>query len=61
MSEELFIAVCLSSIKARKIFNFLPLVNNSVTIEFSFLLLIISTIIPSKPINILFFYQDCNN
>ena len=40
-------------IKTRAIFNFLPLINNSVTIEFSFLLLIISAIISSKAINTL--------
>ena len=34
-------------------FSFLRLINNSVTIEFSFLLLIISAIISSKTINIL--------
>ena len=41
-------------IKTRQIFNFLPLMNNYVTIEFSFLLLIISAIISSKTISILF-------
>ena len=40
-------------IKKREILNFLPLINNSVTIEFSFLLLIILAIISSKTINIL--------
>ena len=40
-------------IKTREIFNFLPLINNSVTMESSFLLLIISAIISSKTINIL--------
>ena len=35
-------------------FNFLPLINNSVTIESSFLLWIISVIISSKTINIFF-------
>ena len=39
--------------KTREIFNFLPLINNSVTVEFNFLLLIISAIISSKTINIL--------
>ena len=39
-------------IKTREMFNFLPLINKSVTFEFSFLLLIISAIIPSKTINI---------
>ena len=41
-------------IKTREIFNFLPLINNSVTVEFSFWLWIISAIIWSKTINILF-------
>ena len=36
----------------------LPLVNNSVTIGFSFLLLIISAIISSKTINTLRFFLD---
>ena len=40
--------------KAREIFSFLPLINNSVTIEFSFLFWIISAIISTKTINILF-------
>ena len=40
-------------IKTIVMFYFLPLTNNSVTIEFSFLLLIISAIISSKTINIL--------
>ena len=40
-------------IKARGIFIFLPVINNSVTTEFSFLLPIISAIISSKTINIL--------
>ena len=39
----------------RGIFNFLPLINNTVTIEVSFLLLIISEILSSKTINILRF------
>ena len=39
--------------KTREMFNFLPLWNNSVVIEFSFLLLIISAIKSSKTINIL--------
>ena len=43
-----------SVVKIREIFNFLPLMNKSVTIEFNFLLLIISAIISSKTINILF-------
>ena len=42
-------------IKKREMFNFLPLINNSITTEFSFLLLIISAIISSKTINILRF------
>ena len=42
-----------SVITTREMFNFLPLINNSVIIEFSFLLLIISVIISSKTINIL--------
>ena len=37
-------------------FNFLPLINNSVTIELSFLLLIISPMISLKTINILRFF-----
>ena len=41
-------------IKTREVFNFLPLINNSVTIEFNFLFLIISAIISSDTINILF-------
>ena len=41
-------------IKIREIFNFLPLKNNSVTIEFSFVLSIISAIISSKTIKFLF-------
>ena len=39
-------------IKTREMFNFLPLINNSVTVEFSFLLLIMSAIVSSKTINI---------
>ena len=39
-------------IKTRETFNFLPLINNSVTTEFSFLLLIKSAIMSSKTINI---------
>ena len=39
-------------IKTRMIFDFLPLINNSVTIGLSFLLLSISDIISSKTINI---------
>ena len=42
-------------IKAIEMFNFVPLRNNSVTTGFSFLLLIISSIISSKTINILRF------
>ena len=41
-------------INVREIFNFLALINNYVVIEFSFLLLIISAIISSKTISILF-------
>ena len=42
-------------------YGFLSLINNSVTIEFSFLLLIVSAIISSKIINtFLFFYLDCS-
>ena len=40
-------------IKTREMFNFLPLINNSVTTEFSFLLLITSAIISPKTITIL--------
>ena len=40
-------------INTTEIFNFLSLINNSVTIEFSFLLLIITAIISPKTINIL--------
>ena len=40
-------------IKTREMFNFVPLINNLVTIEFRFLLLIISAIISPKTINIL--------
>ena len=42
-------------IKGREMLNFMPLVNNSVTSGFSSLLLIKSTIISSKIINILRF------
>ena len=42
-------------IKTIEMFNFLSLINNSVTTEFSFLLLIKSAIISSKTINILSF------
>ena len=42
-------------IKTIEMFNFLLLINNSVTTGFIFLLLIISTIISSKTINILRF------
>ena len=42
-------------IKAREMFNFLILINSSVTIEFIFLLLIVSAIISSKTINVLRF------
>ena len=37
--------------KTREMFNFLPLINNSIIIEFSFLLLFISAIISLKTIN----------
>ena len=40
-------------IKTREIFNFLPLINNSVSLEFRFLLPIMSAIISSKTIIIL--------
>ena len=46
-------------IKTREIFSFLSLINNSVTIGLSFLLLIISAIISSNTINIFSFYLDC--
>ena len=46
-------------IKTREMFNFLPLINNSDTIEFSFLLLIISAIISSKTIKFLRFNPYC--
>ena len=42
-------------IKTREMFSFLPLINNSVTIELNFLILSISAIISSKTINILRF------
>ena len=42
-------------IKTREMLHFLLPINNSVTIEFSFLSLIISAIISSKTINILRF------
>ena len=42
-------------IKAIEMFNFIPLINNSATNGFSFLLLIIPAIISSKAINILRF------
>ena len=41
-------------IKATKILIFLPLINGSVTLGLSFLLLIISVIVSSKAINTLF-------
>ena len=40
-------------IKIREIFNFLPLINNSITTGFNLLLRIISAMISSKTINIL--------
>ena len=50
-------------IKTLEMFNFMPLINNSVTIGLSFLLLIISAIIWSNTINtflllLLLFYLD---
>ena len=42
-------------VETKDMFNFMPLINSSVTTEFSFLLLIISSIIKSKTINILCF------
>ena len=41
--------------KTREIFYFLPLISNSVTAEFRFLLWIISAVTSSKTMNILFF------
>ena len=38
--------------KTREIFNFIPLLNNSVTVGLSFLLLSISAVISSNAINI---------
>ena len=43
-------------IKASEMYNFLLLINSSVTIGFSFLLLLISTITSSKTINTLHFF-----
>ena len=43
-------------IKTIEILSFLPLINNSVTTGFNFLLLIISEIISSKTINTLRFF-----
>ena len=43
-------------IKAIEILSFLPLIKNSVTIGFNFLLLIISAMISSKSINTLRFF-----
>ena len=43
-------------IKTIEMFNFLLLINSSVTIEFSFLFSIISAMISSKTINILGFF-----
>ena len=40
-------------------FSFLPLINNSVNIGLSLLLLNISAIILSNTINVLGFYLDC--
>ena len=47
-------------IKTIEILSFLPLINNSVTIGFNLLLLIISAMISSKTINTLRFLLDCN-
>ena len=47
---------CDCVIKTIEMFNFLSLINNSVTIGFSFLLLIILAIISSKTINTLRFF-----
>ena len=47
-------------IKTIEILSFLPQINNSVTIGFCLLLLIISAIISSKIINTLGFLLDCN-
>ena len=44
-------------IKTVEILNFLPLINKSVTTEFSFLLLTISAMISTKTINILRIHQ----
>ena len=49
-------------IKTRDIFSFLPLINNSVTIEFSFLLLIISAMKDNqKHQRLLVFYFLCQD
>ena len=45
--------------KTREMFSFLPLINNSVTIGLSFLLLSVLAIISSKTINIFRFYLNC--
>ena len=46
-------------IKTTEMFNFLSVMNNSVTTGFSFLLLIMSAIMSSKTINILHFLFIC--
>ena len=46
-------------IKAREMFNFLPVINNSVIIGLSSLLLCISVIISSKMVDILRFFLGC--
>ena len=46
-------------IKTIEIFNFPPLTSNSVTIEFRFLLLIVSAIYHQKLSNFYYLYQDC--
>ena len=43
-------------IKTKEMSNFIPLINNSVTTEFSFVLLIISAIISPKTISTLRFF-----
>ena len=48
-------------IKTREMFSFLPLINNSVTIGFRFLLLSISAIISLKTINILRFLFELHS
>ena len=48
-----FSLISFGTLKYDCVFNFLPLINNLITNEFSYLLLIISAIISSKTINIL--------